>query len=87
MISLINKYSYFIEEDLHKIQLIENQYCYYFDFKVKPKIKKPKLIKNTTLYVVKVKAYNRIYYFYSERINTIQLQQFDNQKAWRIIFK
>lgn len=87
MFSLINKYSYFIEKDLPKIQLIENQYCYYFDFKVKPKISKPKLIKNTSLYVVRIIAYNRIYYFYNEKINSIQLQKFDNQKVWRVIFK
>lgn len=87
MISFIKKYSYFIEKDLPKLQLIENQYLYYIDYKMKPRVFKPKLIKNTSLYVVKVIVYNQIHYFYSEKINQIQIQKFDNEHVWRILFK
>lgn len=86
MFSIIKKYSYFIEKDLPRLELQSNQYTYYMDFQIKPKISKPKPIKDTNLYVIKVIAYNRIYYFYDEKENNIKLQKFENKKVWRILF-
>lgn len=85
MISFIKKYSYFIEKDLTKLP-INDSFGYFIDFKMKPKIKKPKLIKNTSLYVVRVIVYNQIHYFYSEKISSIQIEKFNNKHVWRIIF-
>lgn len=84
--AIIKKYSFFIEKELPTISLDNSQH-YYYDFEMKPRIYKPKTIKNTNLVVLKVKAYNSFYYFYSTRISKVSIQLFANMKVWRIFIQ